>query len=165
MTKRIQRGTTKQSGIPMQDFGMEIDVVRGQLDSASLREELELCRALINKDIEDNFWNSQTPDGDPWPPRKPNPHDDGHPLLILSMTLFMAAVGQGPGAIQAVEDRRLVMSIDLGIVPYARAQDRGYPPNNLPARNYFGARQATLERCRRIIMKGMKKKAWPSAYD
>lgn len=168
MTKRIQRSDLQGNKslareIPMQDFGMEIEMVRGRIEEASLQDELEQCRHLINHDIEDNFLNSETPDGQKWPERV-DP-GDGHPLLVLSMALMLAAVGEGPGGIQTVGDRSLSMNIDLAVIPYARAQDRGFPPNNLPARNYFGARQSTLDKCRRIIMRGMKKKAWPSAYD
>lgn len=165
MTARKQRQKHSALGpndVDMQDFGFHIEAVRGQIESASLADELEQCRQLILADIHDNFERSQTPDGQAWPPRK---DDLTHPLLQLSLALFNAATDQGPGSIQQNNGRSLNMGIDLAVIPYARAQDMGFAPNNLPARNYYGAREATLERCRRILMRGMKKKAWPSAYD
>lgn len=145
----------------IQEWGMEISMLRGRVQELSLREELEECRFLINQNIEQNFWRACDPDGSPWPPRKEL--GDGHPLLIDTMTLILAATGQGPGSIQVVTDRSLTMTIDLSVVPYARAQDKGFPPNNLPARNYFGASAATQRRCRSIITKGMKRKLWQRA--
>lgn len=85
----------------------------------------------------ENFLNDSDPEGQPWQPRKPRKGDDGHPLLRDTLAMYMAACEDGPGAITRVESRSLDVGIDLDTIPYARAQNYGYPPNNLPAREFF----------------------------
>ncbi len=76
----------------------------------------------------------------PWPPHAPATvrRYGPHPLLILSGRLYQAATSTaGPGHIEILDVREAAVAIDLAAVPYARAQNEGYPPGNLPARTFF----------------------------
>ncbi len=76
----------------------------------------------------------------PWPPHAPATvrRYGPHPLLILSGKLYEAATNSaGPGHVEILDVREAAIAIDLAVIPYARAQNEGYPPGNLPARTYF----------------------------
>jgi len=104
----------------------------------------EKCAPIVEEGITTNFATSSTPDGTPWPPRKdPKPK---HPLLILSGKMLGAA-GVGAGHVLTIDEQSLAWGIDLNVVKYARAQDRGNPKRNLPARHFMGISEQFKDRC------------------
>ncbi len=121
----------------------------------SVRDGLIEARGKVLESIGGNFASQSEPDGGPWPPRKPNKHDDGHPILDDTGALKAAATGVGPGAINEVSARELVVGVDksveLGGIPGVAAHNFGYPPNNLPERHFLSATEATLDECEDVI--------------
>ncbi len=93
---------------------------------------------IIRQFTEERFDTATSPDGAAWPVRKFFPGDDGHPLLVDTGALAAAAIGQGTGAMEQLSRRELMVGIDGSVIEYAAAQNYGYPPNNLPQREFFG---------------------------
>ena len=91
---------------------------------------------LIRQETEERFDTETSPEGVPWKPRKII--GDGHPLLVETGAMAAAAIGQGTGAIEQLQNRELMVGIDGSVIEYAAAQNYGYPKNNLPQREYFG---------------------------
>ncbi len=97
---------------------------------------LNQAHVVFLKGIAQNFINQLGPFGNAWPPRK-DPKLK-HPLLRLSLAMYnAAAVAGGNGQINTVDSGGATWGIDLGTVPYARAQNWGNPNKNLPAREYY----------------------------
>jgi len=115
----------------------------------NLRPALDLCKTLVLDGIDDNFLRRQTADGHAWPRRKDR---KPHPLLEKTGTLRAAATGQGQGKIERMLEGN---AIEVGVekVPGtslmgALAHQFGYPPGNIPQRQYLGISRFTLSECR-----------------
>lgn len=135
----------------------DLRAVLNVVNRVPLVDELTGCRDAVYGDVRQNFESRSAPDGGPWPPRKPRPDDDGHPLLEDTGFLRAAATGQGPGAINDVQARELVVGVDdtveLGGIPGAAVHNYGY--GNIPERHFMAAREETLDRCGEIIGDGV----------
>lgn len=129
--------------------------IPAKLAAVDLTAPLTQCRDAVREDISQNFAEQRGPDGSPWAPRKPNPHDDGHPLLDDTGFLKAAALGVGPGGFDEISSREMTIgidkSVDLGGIPGAQAHDRGNPESNLPQRHFYAPRSEGLDRCENII--------------
>lgn len=97
----------------------------------------------------ENFANEQSAAGVRWPPRKDN---KPHPLLRLSLAMMTAATSLGGGGFMRSTATTATVGIDLGAVPYARAQNFGHAYSvggrswYLPPREYFFASPETIRR-------------------
>jgi hypothetical protein len=139
--------------IPFENLGDHFDRMAAAADAPNLAAAMEEAQKLVLVDIGRNFIAAATPEGVSWPPRKDNLP---HPLLIKSGALESAATGTGAGAILRVQAREAEVGIDLDVIPYARAQDRGYAPRNLPARHFHGATSKTLEGIGALLLEAIE---------
>ena len=133
----------------------EVRAIPGKLGSVNLAEPLTRCRDVVREGIRDNFDAQSAPDGSAWQPRKPNPHDDGHPLLDDTGFLKAAALGLGPGGFDDVQSREMTIgidkSVDLGGIPGAEAHNEGDPSRNLPQRKFYEPNAERLDECGEIL--------------
>lgn len=131
----------------------DLRVLNGILRTGSFAVPLKECREIVRGDVRKNFESESAPDGAAWPKRKPNPHDDGHPLLDDTGFLKAAALGVGPGGFDDVNNRRLDIgidkSVDLGGIIAADVHDLGL--ENMPERHFFAATEEGLDRCGEVI--------------
>lgn len=51
----------------------------------------------------------------------------GENIMVATSKLYFAATGQGPGLIKAFTDRKMVVSIQLGVIPYAESAGKVRP--------------------------------------
>ena len=125
------------------------------LGAVDLTRPLGECREAVRESIRENFANQSAPDGTGWQPRKPNPDDDGHPLLDDTGFLKAAALGLGPGGFDDLSSKEMQIgidkSVDLGGIPGAQAHDRGNPSTNLPQREFFAPSSEGLDQCGEIL--------------
>lgn len=112
-------------------------------------ETLEKCRPVTLQGVRDNFNSSADPDNIDWPPRKPNPKDDGHPLLIDTGALMQAATGGGAGSIKENDGRQLAVGVDSNTIPYAAIHNFG--GKRTPQREYMGVDDEIADQIAEII--------------
>jgi len=99
--------------------------------------------------VGDNFAAMKGADGAPWPPRKDNAE---HPLLRLTRAMYGAATEPGAaGHISAASAEALKTGIDIGAIRYARAQNLGYAPHNLPPREFMYASDEIVGKIQTIL--------------
>lgn len=104
---------------------------------------------IVRQSIRDRFDTATTPDGVPWPPRKPSPFDDGHPLLIDTGALFAAALGWGTGAIEQLANRELMVGIDGSVIEYAAVHNE--VDDNTFDREYFAPDEQAIDECEELL--------------
>lgn len=114
---------------------------------------------VVVQGTRDNFNSGADPDNITWAPRKSI--GDGHPLLMDRGTMLQAATGGGPGHVQRLFPTELQFGVDLQVVPYARAQNLGFRPRNLPKREYLGLRSNRLDECQEILGTEIETIAFP----
>lgn len=133
--------------------------LRSLLASGTLAAPLKRCKEIVRASIKGNFDSQSAPDGSAWPARKPNPLDDGHPILDDTGFLKAAALGLGPGGFEDVGRREMEIGIDTtvdqGGIAAANAHDHGFAARGLPERHFFAATEAALEECGEVIGDGM----------
>lgn len=120
---------------------------------APLDDAMGQCTDTILKSIGENFDASATPEGAAWPPRK---RGGSWPLLIKTGALKAAATGKHASAsIKRVASRDLEVGINKevrdGGIPGAAVHNFGYPPKNIPRREYHRPRSDALDRCEQLI--------------
>jgi len=127
--------------------------IAGQLRAMPLGGALRDCVTIVRDSIGENFESASAPDGPAWPPRKPNPNDDGHPLLDDTGFLKAAALGVGPGAITDVQAREAAIaideSVDLGGIKAAAIHNEGL--GNMPEREFYAPTEEALDECEDVI--------------
>jgi phage gpG-like protein len=134
------------TAIAAADFPEEMARIADLLAQGPYTPFLEgTAKPIARQAIRDNFTSSATPDNANWPPRKIA--GDGHPLLMESGAMLQAATGGGAGAIAEAGTHDLTLGVDGGTVPYAAAQNYGYAPRNLPAREYLGMDDESIDAC------------------
>jgi len=122
-----------------------MDRVAEDLLTGSFQDAIVECVDLVHQSIRDNFTSSAAADGSDWVKRKIE--GDGHPLLMDTGALLQAATGGGAGTVARVSDRELEWGVDLGVIPYARAHNLGYPENNLPQREFLAVKEEHKAEC------------------
>lgn len=139
-TKMVQRQE-------VEEFARDFAAI-GQTIGEDFTEALLDCKEPIAENIEDNFQQSQTAGGSPWPPRKdPAPT---HPLLILSGDLKAAAIY---GNVDRIEGgRELVFGVSKDTIPYAAVHQYGWPEQNIAQREYMGVSEITVDKCAEIVL-------------
>jgi len=121
---------------------------------AAIPNTLDECQKLVIEDVERNFEQGISPDGEPWDKRKDK---HGWPLLIKSTALYSAAVGTGPGHVSENDGRRMATGVSKDGGPEslegAMRQNYGFrgPDSlgrkiNTPAREFEGATPATIDK-------------------
>lgn len=139
----------------MDELRLDVEAVEKTLREMPLNEPLADVRELVLESFAENFAESSSASGAAWPPRKPRPDDDGHPLLIETGALRAAAIGEGPGHVTRLDKREIEVGVDpsvkLGGIPGAKAHQFGYPDNNLPARPFHDPREEHLTKCDEIL--------------
>lgn len=99
--------------------------------------------------VGDNFAAMKDSQGSPWPPRKDNAP---HPLLRLTTAMYGAATEPGAaGHISQATADALKTGIDINVIRYARAQNKGYAPRNLPPREFMYVEDAVVEKVQVIL--------------
>lgn len=129
-----------------------MDRAADQLESVSLKGPLTQCLDILGGGFEVNFHRAEDSRGGAWPARKDN---KPHPLLQETGALLGATQKGGAGNISQVEDRQLATgvdkSVDLGGIPGAAVSNFGYPPRNIPQREYLYATEDVLLQCQDVI--------------
>jgi phage gpG-like protein len=135
----------------VEEFAQDMESLAGRFEQ-KIPEALELIVPVVYKGIEDNFVYAETPDGVGWPDRKEI--GDGHPLLVETRTegsgsLFSAATGQGGGSVKRIEGNTLIIGVDkeggIGGIPGAGVHNFGYPPRNVPQREFLGVHESRMD--------------------
>jgi phage gpG-like protein len=123
----------------------DVRTIVRNFEAGSFAEALsgDIKEALL-RSFAENFALSRTAEGTPWKPRKPRWNDDGHPLLVDTRALLMAAVEEGMGSIVRYGYRELHLGVDKDVIPYAGAHNFGVPERNLPQREYLNASEKAL---------------------
>lgn len=116
-------------------------------------EILRACAPVVLEGIQDNFRNSRSAGGEPWPPRKdPKPQ---HPLLILTGALEASATGKGTNSINRVRDGVLEIGVTKGdpgtSLGGAAVHQFGYPEKNIAQREYLGFSEDTMDACAETV--------------
>jgi len=132
----------------VENLAAELNEMNQRLATASLEDALRSCLPVLRAGEADNFSRAIDSDGNAWPPRKEV--GDGHPLLNDTGALLAAATGTGPGAVDHVEPRELAFGVDKGVdlggLPGAAVHQNGYPPFNIPQREWLYANEETLDK-------------------
>ena len=140
--------------IPAEQFSAETAAMAEVLARGSFAAALQENNDLVHESVGVNFAAEAAPHAGAWPPRKKI--GDGHPLLRDTLKLFQSATG-GAGSVNEVSDREAATGVDRDAVPYAAAQNYGYPENNLPKREFEDVDDATLDRmAARIADRGIE---------
>ena len=136
-----------------EQFNADMATVADKI-TALVPEALRDCEPLVSGAIMENFLGSKSPDGTTWPPRK-NP-GDGHPLLIETGALMLAATTPGTaGHVSRVEGDSLVVGVDkdggIGGIPGAGVHNYGFAERNVPQREFMGIDEDTADACGEVI--------------
>ena len=141
----------------LEDLDRDLKKLEQRIESASFAEVLRKdVLPLAIAAVAANFERATSPDGASWPARKVA--GDGHPLLDELGALKAAATGTGPGYVERVTDRELVLgvdkSVDLGGIPGAGVHNFGF--RNIPQREFLGAADDHLEKLDQAIADGVE---------
>lgn len=137
------------------DFEAYLKESQKAFDTVELRPEMQACSEVLFEAFERNFESKAEPFAGPWPPRKDSLP---HPLLNKSGAMKAAATNTGSGTFLQVNDDGVATGVSLEVIPYARAQNRGYRPRNLPRRMYLRPDQEALDECGKIILLGQRRR-------
>jgi len=135
--------------IELDELEQHIEQVRRATHTADFEPVLrEKVRPLVLQSIRDRFNSSASADGKSWPVRQNA--GDGHPLLLDTGALMLAATGQGSGHHTSVDRDSLSVGVDMeggyqGGIPGAAVHEFGYAKKNIPARPYLAADERALE--------------------
>lgn len=141
-------------------FGSEVQELVQTLGFADLSESLTECAHLARQDFGRNFAAMAGPHSGEWAPRKQDgtgqKAGEGHPLEIKSGAMFLAETSDfGAGAITDIGTRDVLLAVDPDVIPYAAAQNYGYPEGNLPQRESFDVRDETADQMAELIADDM----------
>lgn len=123
-----------------------------RFENLSFDEPLKECAQEIRQGFGENFATKTDASGSAWPPRK-DP-GDGHPLMIDTGALLLAATSPGSGDhVENIADNTLMIGVTREIqgIPKAAALNFGFEKNNLPARQFIYARGDRLDNCAELI--------------
>ncbi len=130
------------------DIAAEMREIARRLTSETLAGPLAELVPILRAGFARNFQQQVDSQGGGWPARQDN---EPHPLLNETGSLLDAAAGDGPGAVDQVEDRALAVGVDkgtdLGGIPGAAVHNFGFPPMHIPQREYLYASEDTLDEC------------------
>lgn len=126
-----------------EQFAQMLEDASDYCDSGEFEDALRETLPVFTDGFDQNFHRAEDSSGVPWPPRKDK---KPHPLLVLSGALIESARDTGgAGNIHQVSGRLATLGIDGSVIPYAAAQNYGYEPRNLPAREYLYAAEDTIQ--------------------
>ena len=132
-----------------EDVMTVINAMIGRIQSFDASAVWPECERVMLVGVGDNFLAMQASDGSPWAPRK---DAKTHPLLKLTSAMYGAATSPGAaGHISAASADQLKFGIDVGAIKYARAQNKGYLPRNLPPREYMYVSDQVLSQVQLIL--------------
>jgi phage gpG-like protein len=116
--------------------------VNNHLATNDITGTLHDAKLKVLQDVGRNFQEATSPTGKKWPKRRNK--GDGHPLLIDTTKLSQAALGLGDGKIDEESGREFSVGVKGSVVPYAIKHQTGRNSENLPQREFMGARESTL---------------------
>lgn len=139
--------------IPREIAAENVDAALEQIvQSVATRDYSDVlasCHFQILEGVAENFTREENRFGEAWPKRK---DDKTHPLLRLTYAMYVAAATHGgAGQVERINAQTSELGISLDAIPYARAQNLGYPEGNLPAREYYYIDDETEERLSEIV--------------
>jgi phage gpG-like protein len=131
-----------------EDIAAELDEMARRFADEPLDEALAVCVPILREGFADNFGRQQGPTGAAWPDRKDR---KPHPLLTETGRLWAAVTGSGAGSVErTIDGRELHVGVDetiqQGGIPGAAAHNFGFPPQNIPQREFLYASEDTLDR-------------------
>jgi phage gpG-like protein len=116
-------------------------------------EILRGCVPVVLEGIQDNFRNSKSAGGEPWPARK-DPKLQ-HPLLILTGELESAATGKSGASVNRVRDGVLEIGVTKGAsgtsLGGAAVHQFGDSSQNIAQREYLGFSENTMDACTETV--------------
>jgi len=129
------------------------DMDRKAREGLPTKPAFDAVAPVLRKGIDDHFSARSTPAGNKWPRRKDN---KPHPLLEETGTLRAAAATENAtGHIERVENDTLTLGVDKAIdeggLPGAAVHQYGYPPGNIPQRQYLGFSEKTTDRSTDVV--------------
>lgn len=129
------------------------DMEKKASDGLPLKPAFEAVAPVLRRGIDEHFDARSTPAGVRWPARKDK---KPHPLLEQTGMLRAAATTEGAlGHVERIEDGMLVLGVDKTIaeggLPGAAVHQYGFPPGNIPQRQYLGFSEATTERSMDVV--------------
>lgn len=144
--------------ITLEEFFEQLDAIGDSLANLDASEVFAKdIKPIVLQAHAANFDNARSPDGQGWPARKVV--GDGHPLLQETGALRAAATGSGSGYVESIQGQSAAFGVDKGVdaggLPGAAAHNFGYPPGNLPQREFLGASEDFLLRMDDAIANGV----------
>lgn len=134
--------------VAVEDIAAEIDQMAARMESESLDGPLNALLPILRDGFAGNFQRQEDSRGGGWPDRQDNLP---HPLLTETGALWGATTGNGAGSVEHVSARELATGVDKGVdaggIPGAAVHNFGYPPLNIPQREYLYASTDTLDEC------------------
>jgi phage gpG-like protein len=129
------------------------DMEQKARDGLPTKAAFDAVAPVLRQGIDQHFQQRATPGGSSWPQRKDK---KPHPLLEETGTLRAAATIQGAvGHVERLEGDTLTLgvdkTIDEGGLPGAAVHQYGYPPGNIPQRQYLGFSEETTDRSADVV--------------
>ena len=130
--------------IPVDQIESAIAGIVRNAETGDFSDVLAGAHFIILEGEAENFSRQVDSQGNPWLPRKDNKK---HPLLRLTYAMYAAAATHGgKGQIEQIGPRESTLGISKSTIPYVLAQNFGYAPRNLPAREFYYISDQTEEK-------------------
>ena len=123
-----------------------------RFEQLSFEEPFKECAQELRQGLAENFAAKTDAQGNAWPPRKVQ--GDGHPLMVETGALLLAAASQGSGDhIEKVAGDELLIGVTREIqgIPKAAALNFGFEKRNLPPRQFIYGRADRVNNCGEIL--------------
>lgn len=123
-----------------------------RFEQLPFEEPFKECAQELRQGMAENFAAKTDAQGNAWPPRQDQ--GDGHPLLIDTGALLLAAASQGSGDhIEKVSGDELMIGVTREIqgIPKAAAINFGLEKRNLPSRQFIYGRGDRVDNCGEIL--------------
>lgn len=153
--------TKLADAVAVEDLPAHLEELNARLALSSLAEPLEECGQVIRGAFEENIFNTEGPDGNPWPPHAPSTvaRYGPHPLLILSGRMLESLTRKdAQGNVTIVEDREAEFGTDV------TSQDGFFYPgihdaggSRIPQREFIYASPDREEKCGEILSDWIEK--------
>ena len=135
----------------VEDFPGYCQAVAAAFADDPLATSMAECESILAAGFAGNFAARQDSGGVPWPARRDS---KPHPLLQLTGALLAST--------QRVSEatHRALTFTALGSRPYEKVHQYGYPPKNIPAREYLYATEVVVDQAATAIAEDFLRRAF-----